>query len=294
MTHLKRRITDLVRGGNRFCSNLEPDQDLESEDTVSETESTSQVDVRPENMKTVLQEFANVITSTWVFRLIQDEMQSRTSSCQNQRTIFLVNLIPNRISLFKRCLFLNQSPNLYQLSFDFIALNICDTKVGPNDSELELETSFSDSVNQMFVTYFRSVHKLFDIIWQQGVESRILRVRVFGANSNRGLRVKSRSELADLLCSHDVRSTLCVNVADIPDQPSARCIAFLVGNTIQIDKNTVLELDRSLGDLSKVKTLIRYLDKRESGAFITPEQKQPSTQNLTSPKSRLSVTFSDQ
>lgn len=113
-----------------------------------------------------LNDFCNVITFNWILDLITSEMKIETES------IFLINLLPNRVNLFKRCLFLNQTPNLYHVSFDFLAVNIINdyysTILSGRKDLLDLiqsnnNTNIYDEANNMFVRYFRSINKLINV-----------------------------------------------------------------------------------------------------------------------------------
>lgn len=291
--NMKQRIMDLVREGNRFCSTIDSTEDLEGVDAMSETESSSHLDVKLESMKNLLQEFSNVITSTWIFKLIHEEM-TRLSACSaNPKSIFIVNLVPNRITLFKRSLFLNQSPNMYQLPFDFIALNVCNTQTMSNDSIPETDVSFSDNVNQMFIKYFRSINKLVDVVWQPDNTARVTRIRAYCDNekTSRGQKVRNQSEITRLLSSENTSRTLMLNITDLPSPPhTCPGIAFIVDNVLQVDENTEVELDISARNSPKVKTLLHYL---RCGKRVLDEGKDLQSLSISSPRSPASVSFSN-
>jgi len=292
-SNIKQRIMDLVREGNHFIF----DEVTEDEhaavstlcpDTTSETESVEQADFRPESVKSFLLEFSNVVTSTWVFRLIDDEMRRQSSSLPDKRFLFLVNLIPNRINLFKRCLFLNQTPNLYQFPFDFAALNLIRGNCQWKDLDLS-ECSFSDEVNIMFVKYFRSINKLVDIVSHNGQSEKNLKVKA----SNNQLdpsykRVSCQADIIRVLRGHKFSHTLCLNVSDLPAADSLQnpALIFIVENKIDVDANTILEVDDTVRDAAKIKTLIDCLKK--SRKVVDTEQKGQLSPCLSSPRSRLS------
>lgn len=183
------------------CDHSESQEDDDEEDQSPEPEEYDE-DMKIEKIKPYLTEFANVVTFNWILKLIeseikrrgkQDQIQNHRSSTSSHHsasnrfrrfslhhldsrldsrldsptsdepeTIFLVNLLPNRINLFKKCLYLNQTPNLNHAQFDYFAINL--TRI-ESEKKKDLDvvstgTSFLDETNNTFVKYFRSLGKL--------------------------------------------------------------------------------------------------------------------------------------
>ena len=293
--HIKQRIMDLVREGNHFAGDAAADDEdvtgaTLSPDATSETESVES-DFRPESVKSFLLEFASVVTSTWVFRLLDEEMRRLSGSFPDKRFIFLVNLIPNRVNLFKRCLFLNQSPHLYQIPFEFIALNLIRGNCQWKDLDLVAESSFSDEVNGMFVKYFRSIDKLVDIVPRLESYEKKLKVKVSNNQPDASYkRVSCRADINQLLRRHEFTRTLCINISDLPasEAHQTSTIIFILDNKIDVDAKMFLEVDESVRDAAQIKTLIDYL--RTSRKVMEAERKdQLSPGQSSTPKSRLSL-----
>lgn len=174
-------------------SQEEQDDDDEEDESLQQEEYDD--DMKIEKIKPYLTEFANVVTFNWILKLIESEIKRRSKQNQIQNhfssstsshhsasnrlrrfsfhhfgsstsdepeTIFLVNLLPNRINLFKKCLYLNQTPNLNHAQFDYFAINL--TRI-ESEKKKDLDvvstgTSFLDETNNIFVKYFRSLGKL--------------------------------------------------------------------------------------------------------------------------------------
>jgi hypothetical protein len=296
--NIKERIMDLVREGNHFAIEhdvIEDDHFTQTNltpDTTSDTESVEKSDFRPESVKSFLQEFSNVVTSTWVFRLIDDEMRRQSNRFPGKRSIFLVNLIPNRINLFKRCLFLNQTPNSYDFPFDFIALNLVRGGCQRKDLEsLTGESSFSDEAHSMLVKYFRTIGKLVEVVPNtETSDEQQLRVRITDRQQDVNYkRVCSQSEVTQLLRRHNFSQTMSINIHDlpVPETLDASALIFILDNKIEIDDSTCLELDETVTDAAKIKVLIDYL--RTSRKIVESEQRaQFSPSTISSPRSLLS------
>lgn len=76
-----------------------------------------------------LMRFSNCVTSKWVFGLIRNEvarMELRASRSAKGLTsrarVYLINLVPNQLSLFKSCLYLRQNLDLKELQYRYWAL----------------------------------------------------------------------------------------------------------------------------------------------------------------------------
>lgn len=73
-----------------------------------------------------LMRFSNCVTSKWVFGLIRaeiDRIEVRvTRALRNRTRVYLINLIPNQLSLFKSCLYLKQSIALRELQYNHWAI----------------------------------------------------------------------------------------------------------------------------------------------------------------------------
>ena len=271
--NLAQRVSDVVTGDlpvrtiEDFCMSGEV---AAADDDTSETESMAQADVRIESVRNLLCEFSNVVTGTWVFRLIDDEMR-RQSACSLRRIIFLVVLVPNRVNLFKRSLFLNQAPNRYQIPFDFIALHLTSGACQSKDLDLTSASAFSSETSMMFVRYFRSINKLLEVNGQrEKAPSKRLRLRATcSQQDSTSKRIKTQADLTRVLASHDFAHTLHVNLINVPSVESRETfLIFMLDNRIEVDGWVQLELDGSVTDMSKVKHLIEWLRSSAKAAAV--------------------------
>lgn len=107
-----------------------------------------------DELKTQLLLYANIVTNSWIISLINKEIEENNFG-PNER-VFIVNLIPNRITLFKNCLFLKQVPSFASFNCNYIAVNLVKHCAKRKDLEIKSDELF-DEINSNFINYFRYV-----------------------------------------------------------------------------------------------------------------------------------------
>lgn len=106
-----------------------------------------------EELKTQLLLYANIVTNSWILMLIKKEIEENNFGPYEK--IFVINLIPNRISLFKNCLYLKQSPSFVNFNFNYLAINLVrNDHVKKKDYDIKSDEVFDD-ITSNFINYFR-------------------------------------------------------------------------------------------------------------------------------------------
>lgn len=196
---------DLTTANSRSDLSLNEEKESEFENDVATLT----------RVKGYLNEFANFITGYWIQTLIADEIISQTNESIDHN-VFLINLIPNRISHFKRCLYLNQTPNFYHTPFDFYAINLINEESTKKDLDILDGASFQNEVNSMFIKYFRSINKLTHIKTHPliSVKSQELKIKLLtdGGGDNVAISVTNKQQLNELVKNHDRSQILNINI----------------------------------------------------------------------------------
>lgn len=237
----------------------------------------------PKQIRVYLSDFSNVVTMTWITRLIEEEISLRKSS--KGKTVFLINLVPNRINLFKKCLFLNQTPAFYHVSFDYFAIHLIRSdshRKDVSDSINQNQVSLYDDVNAMFVQYFRSTRKLINVVVR--VENTgVLKIKLTAnpMDSN-AIRLCSRSQLKNLISAG---KDFTANPIPLKEKKEYKgnSIFFVVGNTVDLEtENTTLLLDSSLLTKENMKVVKIFVSLfREVYRQLESEQRKASRDKVT-------------
>ena len=180
-----------------------------------ETDPSSDQMANLSNVKEYLSEFANFITSYWIQSLITNEIASLTADSSDEN-IFLINLIPNRINSFKRCLYLNQTPNFYNTSFEFYAINLINEETPKKDLDVLDASSLHNEANCMFIKYFRSIDKLSHVKTHSlnSLECSKLTIRLVSStdSSSDTHSVIDHNQLLSIVMQHDRKNILYLNI----------------------------------------------------------------------------------
>ena len=91
-------------------------------------------------------------------------------------TIYIINLVPNQINIFRHCLFLQQSPNLGSFSVNFIAINLISGDLRKKDLDSVISHSLQDELNYNYMNYFRSIDRLTEVELNQKKQK--IRIRI--------------------------------------------------------------------------------------------------------------------
>ncbi|CAG2170922.1 unnamed protein product [Oppiella nova] len=100
-----------------------------------------------DDLKTKLLLYANIITTNWVLSLITKEIDKL--SVDSKERVFIINLIPNRINMFRNCLFLKQVPSFVNFHFNYIAINLIKNTSKRKDLDQMTNNCGYDEVNNL-------------------------------------------------------------------------------------------------------------------------------------------------
>ena len=128
------------------------DDILESPEFMHGRRSRRRKSSQVEELKTRLLLYSNIITNSWVLSLIKKEIEDNNVG-PNEK-IFIINLIPNRLTIFKNCLYLRQSPSFANFNFNYLAVNLVKHVGKRKDLDIKSDELF-DEINNNFISYFR-------------------------------------------------------------------------------------------------------------------------------------------
>jgi hypothetical protein len=180
-------------------------------------------------LKENLLNYANCVTNNWVLGLIQREIdarnrtlsssfekrcpdsartsQSRSNRCRAQckrpdcprmhlpKTVYIVNLVPNQINVFRHCLFLKQMPNMSAFRVNYIAVNLMRNDFRKKDLDMIANHSLYDEINFAYIAHFRQLNRLVDI----RIETFMQKVRVRLIRSKNALKMRNEQDVRQLL-----------------------------------------------------------------------------------------------
>lgn len=226
------------------------------------------------NVKEYLSEFANFITSYWIQSLITNEISNLTVNLTDNN-IFLINLIPNRINSFKRCLYLNQTPNFYNTSFEFYAINLIDEETPKKDLDVLDASSLHNEANCMFIKYFRSIDKLSHVRTHSlnTLECNKLQIRLVSSTDscNDTRSIIDYNQLLSIVMQHDRKNILYLNIdrylpldATSSESNSAtlkndKChLFFVIDDKIELD-DAIIQLESSKISQLTLKYFVKHL-----------------------------------
>lgn len=223
---------------------VEIDGDVRREEVLIEEEllndDTRNNNIRMDEVKPYLIEFANVVSCNWVLSLVEAEIALRAEASDHE-LIFLVNLLPNRINLFKNCLYLKQTPNLSSCNLNYFAVNLVKNDCTKKDMDVVGNTSSFDEINLNFLNYFRNVNKLIEIKIQPN-RSKQLTIKL--TRSKNAKKVCTADELLEVL-RNQKSETLELDIREYATPGKlvrGHNLLFFVNNQIDINEGEVVLL----------------------------------------------------
>lgn len=115
-------------------------------------------------MRGVMIEFSNAVTTNWVFKLISEEIRRQEEARpEDKEIIYVIDLVPNRMNMFKNCLYLKQNLIITNFHCNYIAIHLVKANFRRKDLDQSTAPSTFDEVNANFINYFRSMNKLIEI-----------------------------------------------------------------------------------------------------------------------------------
>lgn len=229
-------------------------QEVKSEDEEELIEEYGENNIQVEQVKPLLTEFANVVTCTWVLSLVEKEINERSAICPNIEMIFIVNLLPSRINLFKNCLYLKQIPNFSGCNVNYVAINLIKHDCTKKDLDLDNTSSAYDDANVNFLNYFRNLNKLVDLKIQP---DRTEQLTIKLTRAKNAKKVKNPQELMDILRTDLKNEIIELDIRDYSPPGKLKRgdnLLFFVDNQIDINEGEILLLvDPSENNLDAVR-----------------------------------------
>ncbi|KAI2807653.1 hypothetical protein BLOT_005591 [Blomia tropicalis] len=210
-----------------------------------------------EDLKSQLVLYANIITNSWILSLIKQEIEDNNFGTNEK--IFIINLIPNRVTLFKNCLFLKQTPSFANFNFNYIAVNLVKHVSKRKDLEIKMDL-FYDDINNNFINYFRLIDKLINV----RVEEKPAKLQLKLSLSKDSVKVEDLPQLISFIYMPK-KDQLEVNIFDFKfdefDHVMANVkvrLTFVINDQIDLDEYTVLKLAQKINILHVRKFIYAY------------------------------------
>ncbi|KAF7492739.1 hypothetical protein SSS_02885 [Sarcoptes scabiei] len=252
--HLSDRIKKLAGNRQMVPSNESPTNykndysignDL-NEELLNETfrmkrRRPSQLDI---DLKNQLTDYANIVTNSWILNLVKDEIKSNINGPFEK--IFIINIIPNRITIFKNCLFLKQTPSFINFDFNYVAIKLVKQHSKRKDLEIKSD-DYYDEINNNFVNYFRLINKLFEI----QVKSSEDKIRLKLSTTKNAIRIANKDDLISFIWMPK-KDQLELNIQDfrlndfdeILGQYQTASLLFIINNEIDLEDNLKISLNK--------------------------------------------------
>ncbi|KAI1291834.1 hypothetical protein HDE_07069 [Halotydeus destructor] len=262
--HIKDRVLELTGGEFAFEAKASsavgsPEEDEDDDEGMGDNEADhddqlddgkdeeevdpdpfwSSTTIRAEEVRPYLIEFSNIVSCSWIISLIEQEIAARQVNC-SEKLIYLINLLPSRMNLFKNCLYLRQTPSLKNCSFDYVAVNIInDSSSKSKDKDILDQVSHTDEIITNFLNYFRNINKLVDLKVQP---NQVKSLAILLSRSKRAQRVTNPQELLNVLRS-EKKELYELDIRDYSTQGKLKRnkpLLFYINNEIEINDGEVL------------------------------------------------------
>lgn len=190
-----------------------------------------------EDLKTTMLLYANIVTNNWVLGLVMKEIARLTKINDGKENMFLINLIPNRINVFRNCLYLKQAPNFLNFTYNYIAINLVKNISKKRDiDQLTGTNSNYDEVNYNFTNYFRIINKLIEI----KVDPNKIRIYIKVIKDKNSFQINSISDLISFIKSPK-KDGIQIDISELEiDDDFNNSLLFIIKNEIQLDEGEIL------------------------------------------------------
>ena len=189
-------------------------------------------------------------------------------------TIYIINIVPNQINIFRHCLFLQQTPNLANFHINYIAINLISGDLRKKDLDSIISHSIQDELNFNYMNYFRSMHRLTDVQIRQLKQK--IRIRI--TKGKQAIKMNSESDvqilfgaldsdqeidLSNFKVQHDKKRSIKKSF----DETEKGNLLFLLDDIVDIGDLLFIIEDRSL-EMSKLRKFIQvYLHQKDKISF---------------------------
>lgn len=247
---------------------------IDSPDMFVQKKSKRRKSSSAEELTTQLLLYANIVTNSWVLSLIKKDIEENNFGPYEK--IFIVNLIPNRITIFRNCLYLKQSPSFVNFNFNYIAINLVRHAAKRKDLEIKHDEQL-DEITNNFINYFRYdllfsltqrlslysfrlINKVIDVC----VEVERAKIRLKLSTSKNAFRIATLDDVTSFIYMPK-KDGIEVNISDFNFDQYERVLdickriklIFVVKNEIELDESTLLLVDGDDTDLVHVRKFIQ-------------------------------------
>ena len=230
-----------------------------------------------DDLKTKLLLYANIVTNSWVLSLISREIERHSS--ESREKVFIVNLIPNRINLFRNCLYLRQAPSFVNFHFNYIAINLIKNSSKRKDLDQLASNSGYDEVNSNFINYFRLINKLIEV----KAEDNPIKIRIkLTKNSKNSIKISSNEDLLSFIYTPkkdgmeiDINGFELTETSDFQNG-----LMFVIKNEIEIEENQFLVFDDNDFKPTNVTKFTKIYFKLKESAKCDRRESQKSLKSL--------------
>lgn len=199
---------------------------------------SSQQNGSPEDLKAKLLLYANVVTNSWVLGLITKEIEKQPLE-EQQKKIYLINLIPNRVNVFRNCLYLKQAPNFVSFHFNYIALNLIKSNAKRKDLDQLASNSCYDDIYNNFINYFRLINKLVEI----KVDHIRPKLKIKVSKNKNAIKIQTNEDMLSFLFTPK-KDGIEIDLSEFNVQVSPEnSLTFIIKNEIDLNDSEVLVFD---------------------------------------------------
>ena len=241
---------------------------IRSDKLFDEDEEASDEDGRRGNEGSVRHEGKNCLT-------LQSSREQELDYALPE-TIYIINLVPNQINIFRHCLFLQQAPNLGSFGVNFIAINLISGDLRKKDLDSVISHSLQDELNYNYMNYFRSINRLTEVELNQKKQKIRIRVtkgkQAIKMNSEADVQVlfgaledNQEIDLSEFGQKRERKGSIAKKAAF--DETERGNLLFLLDDVVDIGDLLLCIEDRSL-EMSKLRKFIQaYLRQKDKLSF---------------------------
>lgn len=215
-----------------------------------------------EDLKTKMLVYANVVSNSWVLGLISKEIDKHSIHALRE-PVFLVNLIPNRINVFRNCLYLKQAPSFINFHYNYIALNLIKSNSRRKDLDQLASNSCYDEVISNFINYFRLINKLVEIKVDYNYAK--IKIKITEKNNKNAIQIASHQDIISFIyCPKKDGMEIDISQFQNDDEQFQNSLLFVIKNEIDIDNSNVLVFDEDEVKFNSVRKFVQvYMKKVE-------------------------------
>lgn len=241
------------------------------EEDKNESELDDKLDENDENAET---RSGNHLNGNFEFKNSFSKQSSKEFDFSLPEVIYVINLIPNQINIFRHCLFLQQQPNLANFNVNFIAINLISGDLRKKDLDTVICHSIQDELSFNLMNYFRSINRLTDVQIRQLKQK--IRIRI--TKGKNAIKMNSESDVQFLfgalennqeidLSSFKTNQKIRKHNNTLNEEPEKGNLLFLLDDVVDIGDLQLSIEDHSLKMSTLRKFIQIYVKQKEKISF---------------------------